>query len=143
MKPQIRKYNLTDLFELLSVWEKASEIAHPFLSAEFLNKERENIPNIYIPSADTWVAEYEGRLVGFLSLIDNEVGGLFTDPEFHGRGVGFALMNKASALHNTLEVEVFKDNTLGLGFYVRYGFKQLFEYTHNETGRTMIRLKYN
>ena len=131
-----------DLSELMEVWEKSAKLAHSFLTVEFFNQERRNIPNIYIPTADTWVAENNGSVIGFISLVDNEVGGLFVDPAFHGRKVGYALMNKAHLIHNILEVEVFKDNSLGLNFYLRYGFKQLSEYIHPETGRTMLRLRF-
>ena len=88
----IRKYTGTDLKNILSIWEKASNLAHPFLPKEFLSQERYNIQNIYIPAADTWVADVNGSAVGFISIIGNVVGGLFLDPDFHGLGIGKALM---------------------------------------------------
>ena len=94
----IREYHEQDLPELLSVWEAASEIAHPFLTAEFLAAERENIPNLYLPNAETWVAELEGRVIGFVALIGNEVGAIFVHPNQHGTGIGRKLMDKAREL---------------------------------------------
>ena len=58
----IRQYCELDLNDILSSWENASKLAHPFLTREFLNKERYNIPNVYLPNADTWVAEISGRV---------------------------------------------------------------------------------
>ena len=55
----IRKYSEKDLAEVLSAWESASEVAHPFLSQGFLDQERRNIPELYLPNADTWVAEHD------------------------------------------------------------------------------------
>ena len=100
----IRKYQVSDLRDVLSSWENASRVAHPFVSEEFLNEERHNIPNIYLPNADTWVVEQDNRVIGFIALIDDEVGAIFVDPEFHSLGVGRCLMDKAQELHGDLEV---------------------------------------
>ena len=65
----IRPYNDQDLDDLLAAWAAASEVAHPFLSPEFLASERDNIPNLYLPNAETWVYEADGRVVAFIALI--------------------------------------------------------------------------
>ena len=138
----IRQYKETDLNAVLSSWENASKIAHPFLSESFLNKERYNIPNLYLPNADTWVADVEEKTVGFIALIDNEVGAIFVEPKFQGIGVGKALMDKARSLHSTLEVEVFAENAIGRKFYSAYGFELMHEKIHDETGNKILRLKF-
>ncbi len=142
MNYTIRPYTEDDLTGVISCWEQASAVAHPFLSEEFLKTERHNIPQLYLPMADTWVADRDGRVIGFISLLGNEVGAIFVEPEFHGIGVGTALMNKAQQLHGDLEVEVFAANTIGRRFYGRYGFEFLHETTHEDTGNLILRLKY-
>jgi len=96
---------------------------------------------MYLPNADTWVVEDEGKVVGFIALIGNEVGAIFVDPKCHGRGLGKALMDKAQSLHARLEVEVFKENHIGRNFYDRYGFKYLEEKVFETTGDKVLRLK--
>ena len=142
MNTIIRPYESQDLKPLLSVWRKASELAHPFLDSAFLDKETENIPNIYLPIAETWVAEVNHELVGFIALINNEVGALFVDPVYHGKGIGTALMNKAADIRDSLELEVFKDNSIGRAFYARYGFTCLKESVHDQSGFDVLRLHY-
>lgn len=142
MEYTIRQYENSDLNGVLSSWENASKIAHPFLTEEFMDKERYNIPNIYLPNADTWVSEINGAIVGFIALLGNEVGAIFVEPEFQGRGIGSALMNKGKELHGNLEVEVFKANSIGRKFYSNYGFKLLLEKIHEETGNKVLRLKF-
>jgi putative acetyltransferase len=88
----IRKYEETDLEGLLDVWYQASLVAHPFLGEDFFTQERENIRTVYMPIADTWVYEDAGRVVGFISLLDNEVGGIFVYPSWQGKGVGRSLI---------------------------------------------------
>jgi putative acetyltransferase len=142
MKRIIRQYEQRDLNDVLSTWENASRIAHPFLSTEFVEQEYYNIQNVYLPNAETWVVEQDERVIGFIALIGNEIGGLFVQPKFHGSGAGKILTDKAQELRGDLEVEVFKANSIGLKFYSRYGFKLLSEKIHEETGHELLRLKF-
>ncbi len=143
MNTDIRPYRDSDLTELLSVWKSASHLAHPFLSKSFIEKEKHNIPNVYLPHADTWVLTECGRVVGFIALIGNEVGALFVAPDYHKKGFGKKLMNKARELHDRLEVEVFKENHIGRNFYESYGFKLLCEKVHEDTNQPVLRLYYD
>ncbi len=137
----IRKYQAADCEDLLHVWARASAVAHPFLSQEFLEQERHNIPSVYLPNAETWVWEADGRVVGFLSLLGNEVGAVFVDPEFHRSGIGRALMERARDLRGELEVEVFEKNPLGRAFYAKLGFQFLRRQIHDPTGFEVLRLR--
>ena len=142
MERIIRQYEEKDLDDVLTAWESASSVAHPFLSQEFMQQERLNIPELYLPQAETWVLEQDGQVIGFISLLGNEVGAIFVKPEFHGSGAGRALMDQAQRLHGELEVEVFKANMMGRNFYERYGFELLAEKRHEETGQELLRLKF-
>ena len=138
----IREYEDGDLNAVLSAWENASRVAHPFLSAAFLAEERQNIPTVYLPNADSWVIEQAGEVVGFISLLGNEVGAIFVQPAFHGIGLGTALMDKAQELHGELEVEVFEKNSMGRQFYKKYGFAFMRKHFHEGTGHYLLRLKF-
>lgn len=138
----IRQYKESDLDGVMSSWESASKIAHPFLKEEFLKTERYNIPNVYLPNTDTWVAEVDGSVVGFIALMGNEIGAIFLEPEFQGKRIGKSLMDKARELHETLEVEVFKANSIGRKFYDRYGFQLLSESIHEPTNQDVLRLRF-
>ncbi len=137
----IRAYQDRDLDELLGVWHRASLGAHPFLSEAFLSREREMIAEVYLPVAETWVYVKEGRVVGFISLIGHEVGAIFVDPALQGLGIGRALMDHASGLRETLDVDVFEENSVGRRFYERYGFEQVGAHLHAETGHMLLRLR--
>ena len=138
---RVRPYHHADLADLLSAWENASRIAHSFLEDEFFPEERKRIPELYLPKADTWVLEVNTLVVGFISLIGNEVGAISLQPDYQGKGLGKLLMDKAREIHDDLEVEVFKKNSIGRRFYARYGFKLIEEKTHEETGEQILRLK--
>ena len=137
----IREYEDKDLAELLDAWYSASMVAHPFLSEEFFEQERENIVSIHLPNAETWVYELDVIVIGFIALIENEVGAIFLDPKFHGRGIGRALMDHARSIREVLELDVAKDNKIGRNFYKKYGFIEQYEHMHKEYGFMQLRLK--
>lgn len=142
MKTNIRQYEVSDLDAVLDSWEAATRLAHKFMTDEFIAQERKNVANIYIPNTDTWVVEIDGEVQGFIALIGNEVGAIFLQPDCHGQGFGKALMDKAQELHADLEVEVFKENSMGRKFYSRYGFENLEVKLHEPTGQQVLRLKF-
>ncbi len=137
----IRRYRDEDLHELLAVWERSARDAYYFLDGAFFEKERIAIEQDWMPVAETWVCESEGRLRGFIALIGDEVGAIFVDPHVQGRGVGRALMDHAKGLRDRLELYVFKENENGRRFYDRYGFRIVGEHINEQTGRPELRLE--
>ena len=137
----VRPYEDTDVSDLLKAWYSASLLAHSFLDEAFFERERNNIREAYLPKAETWVFEQEGVVVGFVALIGNEVGGLFVHADYHGRGIGRALMDHARSIRTVLGLVVFDGNKVGRAFYEKYGFRQVGEEVHEETGFMQLRLK--
>lgn len=139
----IRQYNDADFNAVLFAWENASELAHPFLTKNFQDQVRKDIPELYLPNADTWVVELDGLVCGFIALLGNEVGAIFLLPEHHGKGLGKLMMDKALELHGDLELEVFERNIVGRSFYKSYGFRLLTRKIHEETGEVLLRLRFD
>ena len=138
----IRKYDPHDLVELIGVWYDAAQIAHPFWSSEMFDRERRNISEKFLKIAETWVfEEEEEQVVGFIALLDNEVGGIFVSPRRQGRGIGRALMDHARASRDHLELDVFEANEIGRAFYDAYGFDIVGERLDKETGLRVLRLR--
>jgi len=97
--------------------------------------------DMYMPNSDTWVYEESGNIIGFISMMKNEIGGLFVDPKSQEKGIGTALVNHITQFHDTLEVEVFEENKIGKPFYEKYGFKVIKEYVMKETGQKVLRMR--
>ncbi|WGK68757.1 GNAT family N-acetyltransferase [Candidatus Haliotispira prima] len=95
-----------------------------------------------MPNAETWVVEIDNEMQGFIALIGNEVGAIFLQPLYHGKWIGKMLMDKAQELRGDLEVEVFKENSIGRKFYLQYGFQHLEEKLYEPTGQQVLRLKF-
>jgi putative acetyltransferase len=125
---------------VLAVWARASALAHPFLSQEFLAGERRAIATEHLATAETWIWEAGGQVLGFISLIGHEVGAIFVDPAVHRSGIGRALIDRARALRGSLEVEVFEQNLIGRAFYAGLGFEFLHRTVHPPSGMPVLRL---
>lgn len=136
----IRQYLAADTDALISIWRDANAIAHPFLSEDFVTQVGQDIRNMYLPNAETWVLEEEGKPLGFIALIGNEIGGLFLDSSSHGKGFGRAMVDHASELKGPLCVEVFEKNSIGRRFYDRYGFIETERYDHEPSGEVTIKM---
>ena len=138
----IRKFTKEDTDAVVAIWRSASALAHPFLREDFIEREAENVRNVYLALAETWVTEVDGKVVGFIALIEDMVGGLFIDPAHHGQGYGRAMLDKAVAEKGALQVEVFKENARARRFYRAYGFEGTEEFIHELSGQPSIRMTF-
>lgn len=138
----IRKYKDEDTESIISVWRSASALAHPFLSDSFMDQGEQDIRNIYLKYAETWVTVVNGQVVGFIAMAENEIGGLFLHPDCHGRGLGRGMVDLVRGLKPTLKVEVFERNAIGRRFYAAYGFSGTETYLHEASGQIVIKLAY-
>lgn len=138
----IRKHQEKDLEAILDIWYKSSSIAHPFLDSKFVEKVKKDMRNLYIPNSETWVYEEDNEVKGFISMIEDEIGGLFVMPNQQSKGIGTKLANFINQIHEELEVEVFKNNKIGRGFYDKNGFSVINEYMHEESNQFVLRMKF-
>ncbi|WP_206169060.1 MULTISPECIES: GNAT family N-acetyltransferase [unclassified Variovorax] len=87
----------------------------------------------YLSRGELWLAEAAGQVVGQMVLLETRVGtweimNIGVSDELRGRGVGTALLRKASALAaergaNRLEVGTGNSSLRELAFYQRFGFR--------------------
>lgn len=139
----IRSFADDDLDGVLDVWYRASVEAHSFLSEAFFESERRHIAEQWLPASETSVFELDRRVLGFVSMLGNEVGGIFVDPEYQGRGVGRALLDSVAARRPYVVLDVFEANHTARGFYRTYGFHATSAGTDETTGLPVIRLRFD
>ncbi|MDR7125126.1 GNAT family N-acetyltransferase [Pseudotabrizicola sp. 4114] len=115
----------TDVRALSGLWLDASLVAHGFLGVGLLHAQQRLIEETYLPMAETWVAEAGTVPVGFVSLLDRFIGGIFVAPDQQGRGIGRALISHALARKGALTLEVYTRNTQATRFYAGLGFREV------------------
>jgi putative acetyltransferase len=137
----IRPYRSDDLAAVLDVWHDASLEAHAFLDEGFFAAERRALAGEYLPRSETTVYEADGQVVGFVSMLGDEVGGLFVAPPFQGRGIGTSLLDHVAASRSQLELSVFEGNVGGRRFYDGYGFRVVEHRVNEDVGFPELRLR--
>lgn len=121
----VRPFEATDTAKLSKIWLDASRIAHPFIGERRLLEQRLLIEEQYLPRAETWVASLGRQPVGFISLLETFIGGLFVSPGRQGLGIGRTLTSHALNLKGELTLEVYTENALAMSFYRGLGFKEI------------------
>lgn len=130
----IRTFEPRDMDRLLEIWLSASIKAHNFIDASFWQANIESMRDVYIPASETFVIEDSSGVLGFYSLLDNQLAALFVDPAHQGIGFGKQLLDHAKCLRNELSLAVYKENTPSVGFYTSQGFKRVKEQIDEKTG---------
>ncbi|MBC6003067.1 N-acetyltransferase [Paeniclostridium sp. NSJ-45] len=130
----IRKLENKDINIIMDIWLKSTIKAHNFIDENYWRKNYNNVKNIYIPISDTFVYEDNGRIKGFISIINNDfIGALFVDVNSQGMGIGSKLIDYAISIYGNLSLSVYKDNENAFAFYKNKNFKILSEEINKET----------
>jgi ribosomal protein S18 acetylase RimI-like enzyme len=79
-----------------------------------------------------WVAEQGGNICGFIAIWqpDHFVHHLYVSSDWHGQGIGRALLERGLANTNSGSLKVATRNTAALAFYHRLGWQSTEESGH-------------
>ncbi len=107
-----------------------------------MDAEAENVRHVYPAFARIWVTEADTDVVGFIAMIEDEIGALFLSPKHHGAGLGRAMVDFVVDLTGPVTVRVFRDNQIGRKFYEGYGFKFLEDEFHEPSGHWLQKMTF-
>jgi GNAT superfamily N-acetyltransferase len=136
----IRKFEHSDTEKIVEIWYNASVIAHSFIPRDMWESHKVELKNKHLPIAETRVAEENGILIGFISLLDNYIGGLFVATTKQGKGVGTKLIEQARREKGHLNVGVYDKNINARRFYTKIGFRYISKEVQPETGEIVINM---
>jgi len=120
----IQLYEPHQLDALMSLWLESTISGHPFIAQSYWHESRSVVRDVYIPQSETWVYMQEEKLVGFVSIIEQQfVGALFVIPAETGKGIGSQLLKHVQSHYSALSLEVYQKNQRAVHFYHRMGFR--------------------
>ncbi|WP_227269288.1 GNAT family N-acetyltransferase [Roseobacter weihaiensis] len=138
----IRAFAFQDTEAIVSIWRLASQTSHPFLSGAYLDSLQNVIRKRFIDLAETWVWQDEDLPVGFVSVLQGEIAGLYVLPEHQSRGIGRALLSHVLSSLGTVKLDVFARNRAGHAFYRKIGFFEIGRRFDDTSGHEVIRMCY-
>jgi putative acetyltransferase len=117
----IRQSNPDDGPSLVAIWRSAVLATHEFLTQSDFDQIERWVEE-FLPRSKLWIAEINGRAVGFMGLEGISIDSLFIDAECHRMGIGRALVEFAAQFSPTLTVDVNEQNGGAVAFYRNLGF---------------------
>lgn len=86
------------------------------------------------PAGPLWGAFVDTKLVGHIALLPGWIDHLYVLPEWHGLGIGSALVKLAQREQSELRLYTFQSNIRARSLYERYGFvlEELTDGSRNE-----------
>jgi len=126
MALSIRAYRSSDFDPVNDVWRRARLQALPDFQARkgyTAAEDREYFQRVVLVKDDLWVAEVDGRPVGFMAIAGDFIDQLYVAPEHQRRGVGRALISHARRLSPSgLRLYTLQINVNARAFYEKDGF---------------------
>jgi putative acetyltransferase len=121
---QIRRLHPRDLDAAADAANAACWHAYAFFGYNYpVSVTRSRLEEAIDEGQDFWVPEVNGVVAGVLTLFPQFIDKLFIAPQWHGLGIGSALIGKAKSLHpDHLEVHCAEQNYSACRFYERHGF---------------------
>lgn len=124
--PRVRPAQPADAAAIAQVHIRSREATMPYLPPrKRTDAEVEAwVRDIVLPGSAVWVAELDGRVVGYAAVEDDELDALYLLADVRRRGIGSLLLAAAKAHRpDGLGLFVFQKNTDARAFYLRHGFR--------------------
>ena len=119
----IRKASKEDSSEIAKVLRTSFKVTYPtFPELHTPEEDRNFIANVVFAKDDVFVAEVEGRIIGFIAFNAEYVDHLYLLPGSQRLGIGRQLLEIAMNAHSQLKLWTFQENTGARAFYEKHGF---------------------
>ncbi|MCG8710931.1 acetyltransferase [Brenneria sp. 4F2] len=142
---KIRPSTKQDTPRIMDIWCKAVDATHHFLTIKDRLAIEKELASFFPTVELTLGCESTGRAIGFMYLHDGHLGALFIDPDYHGQGVGKALLYAGLSRYPQLTTDVNEQNTQAVKFYERVGFERIGRSETDDQGRPypLIHLQFH
>jgi len=119
----IRRSRPEDADEIAATFTASFETLLTFLPNLHTHEEHRHFITEVVPvDHEVWVAEEDGHVVGLAAIGADTLGHIYVLPEYHGRGIGSALLDKTKELRpKGFTLWTFPQNEKACHFYERNG----------------------
>ena len=129
----IREFQILDTEQVMKLWFWGNVDAHPFVSEEYWHSHFNEVQEALL-QAQVLVYDINGKVLGFIGLMNEYIAGIFVDRNYRSTGIGTQLLTYAKQKYDTLSLSVYQQNLRAVAFYHRVGFSILSEGVDKDTG---------
>lgn len=117
----IRKFQTIDTEKVMQIWSNGNMDAHPFIPNSYWTSNFE-IVREQLLQAEVFVSEWDGKIQGFIGIVDGYIAGIFVDGKYRSLGIGKKLLDYVKQKYSKLSLGVYQKNKRAAAFYFREGF---------------------
>ena len=133
----IRKFKMDDLEVVMELWLLGNTEVHSFIPSKYWRQNFNEMQRV-IPIARTYVYEYKGEVMGFVSAMDSYLLGMFVKDGIRHHGMGMVLLDCVKQRESSLTVTVYEKNVTAARFFMKQGFKVESESVEESTGERQL-----
>lgn len=130
---EIRDFKAGDTDAVMELWLQGNMQAHAFVAPDYWRGHYSGVKQM-LPQAKLWVCEDQGRIIGFVGVMEGYIAGLFVDAACRSMGVGMSLLEHVKGIYGTLTLHVYERNPRAMAFYLRNGFRMQNGQVDEQTG---------
>lgn len=137
----IRKFQMEDREPVMKLWLETNIEAHDFVDESYWRGSFDAVSEI-IPTSEVYVYETDGKVIGFIGLMENYIAGIFVDGKSRSKGIGKKLLDYAKERKNKLTLQVYQKNERAVSFYKREGFTVMAERIDENTSEIEYEMEW-
>ncbi|MDU5335163.1 GNAT family N-acetyltransferase [Enterococcus sp.] len=130
-----------DLESIAAIWLESNLETHDFIDKNYWLMNYQNVKEM-LPTAKIYAYFHNGKIVGFLGLINEYIAGIFVLKNYRSLGIGTQLLDFVKSENFTLTLNVYQKNQRAVQFYLRQGFTILKKENDIETNEIELLMKW-
>lgn len=129
----IWEFKTLDTEQVMKLWLLGNMDAHSFVPEKYWRSHFNEVQEALL-QANVFVYDIDGKVLGFIGLMNEYIAGIFVDKSCRSTGIGTQLLTYAKQKYDTLSLSVYQKNSRAVSFYHREGFSILSEGVDENTG---------
>ena len=121
----IRNLQQEDITKVMTIWTKGNFTAHDFIEKDYWLEIYNKTKDLFLDKYNTYIYEENNNILGFVSILKNEVKAISVEKSNRRRGIGRKLINFCQDKYINLTVTVFEKNVNAFLFFSAIGFKNI------------------
>lgn len=130
-----------DLESIAAIWLESNLETHDFIDKNYWLMNYQIVKEM-LPAASIYAYFHDGKIVGFLGLINEYIAGIFVLKDYRSLGIGTKLLDFVKTENCTLTLNVYQKNHRAVQFYLRHGFEILKKENDIETSEIELLMEW-